>query len=120
MHELRVLCVSIRVAGLVNPKREDPVTTTTKTSRGQSGVREEARADQATRHAERAKTKVSERRARLDGASGWIADRAGQWSLDGPDWDFMEAQKYLWNPLMDFWFRMEIDGWENIPEPPVL
>src|SRR5436305_1853915 len=32
----------------------------------------------------------------------------------------MERQKYLWNPLMDYWFRMEIEGWENIPEPPVL
>ena len=32
----------------------------------------------------------------------------------------MEFQKYFWNPLMDYWFRMEIEGWEHIPEPPVL
>ena len=32
----------------------------------------------------------------------------------------MDRQKYLWNPLMDYWFRMEIEGWERIPEPPVL
>jgi 1-acyl-sn-glycerol-3-phosphate acyltransferase len=32
----------------------------------------------------------------------------------------MELQKFFWNPLMDYWFRMDIDGWENIPEPPVL
>src|SRR5438309_141254 len=32
----------------------------------------------------------------------------------------MERQKYLWNPLMDYWFRMEISGWKNIPQPPVL
>jgi 1-acyl-sn-glycerol-3-phosphate acyltransferase len=32
----------------------------------------------------------------------------------------MERQKYLWNPLMDYWFRMEVEGWEKIPEPPVL
>jgi 1-acyl-sn-glycerol-3-phosphate acyltransferase len=55
-----------------------------------------------------------------NGASGLVAERASQWSLDGPDWDFMERQKYLWNPLMDYWFRMEIEGWEHIPEPPVL
>ena len=55
-----------------------------------------------------------------NGASGMIAERASQWSLDGPDWDFMERQKYVWNPLMDYWFRMEIEGWENIPDPPVL
>ena len=51
---------------------------------------------------------------------GWVAERAGQWSLDGPDYTFMEFQKYFWNPLMDYWFRMEIEGWEHIPEPPVL
>jgi 1-acyl-sn-glycerol-3-phosphate acyltransferase len=32
----------------------------------------------------------------------------------------MERQKYFWNPLMDYWFRMEIDGWENLPDPPAL
>ena len=32
----------------------------------------------------------------------------------------MERQKYLWNPLIDYWFRMEVEGWEHIPEPPVL
>jgi 1-acyl-sn-glycerol-3-phosphate acyltransferase len=75
---------------------------------------------QAARHAAAAKRKVDARREKLSGASGWVADRAGDWSLDGPDWDFMERQKYLWNPLMDFWFRMEVEGWENIPEPPAL
>jgi 1-acyl-sn-glycerol-3-phosphate acyltransferase len=78
------------------------------------------RQNQAERHAEEAKEKVAERRAKQSGAAGWIADRASQWSLEGPDWRFMERQKYLWNPLMDYWFRMEIEGWENIPEPPVL
>ena len=32
----------------------------------------------------------------------------------------MDRQKYLWNPLMDYWFRMEIEGWEHLPESPVL
>jgi 1-acyl-sn-glycerol-3-phosphate acyltransferase len=32
----------------------------------------------------------------------------------------MERQKYLWNPTMDYWFRMEIEGWENIPPAPAL
>lgn len=54
------------------------------------------------------------------GIGGWVADRASQYELDGPDWQFMEYQKYVWNPLMDYWFRMEISGWEHIPEPPVL
>ena len=32
----------------------------------------------------------------------------------------MQRQKYFWNFLVDYWFRMEIDGWENLPEPPTL
>jgi 1-acyl-sn-glycerol-3-phosphate acyltransferase len=49
-----------------------------------------------------------------------ISNRASRWTLDGPDWDFMERQKYFWNPLMDYWFRMEMDGFEKLPDPPVL
>jgi 1-acyl-sn-glycerol-3-phosphate acyltransferase len=78
------------------------------------------RRDQAQRHAEQARRKVQERRDRQSGVAGWVSDRASQWNLDGPDWRFIERQKYLWNPLMDYWFRMEIEGWENIPRPPVL
>jgi hypothetical protein len=75
---------------------------------------------QAERHAEQAKERVAARRAKQSGAAGWISDRASDWTLDGPDWKFMELQKYLWNPLMDYWFRMDIEGWENIPDPPAL
>ena len=49
-----------------------------------------------------------------------MADRAGDWSLDERDWTFIERQKYFWNPLLDYWFRMEVSGWERIPEPPAL
>jgi 1-acyl-sn-glycerol-3-phosphate acyltransferase len=79
-----------------------------------------ARASQAKRHADAAARKASERREKQSGAAGWVADRAAQWSLDGPDWKFVERQKYLWNPLMDYWFRMEVEGWEKLPDPPAL
>ena len=87
-----------------------------------TGGRSRARGQQAQaqRHAEEAKKKVEQRRAKQSGAAGWVAERAGQWDLDGPDLTFMHLQKYFWNPLMDYWFRMEIEGWDNIPEPPVL
>ncbi|MEO6859227.1 MAG: lysophospholipid acyltransferase family protein [Solirubrobacteraceae bacterium] len=75
---------------------------------------------QAERHAEQAKEKMAERREGQSGVTGWVADRASEWSLDGPDYDFMAHQKFLWNTLMDYWFRMEIEGWENIPDSPVL
>src|SRR5256714_3465420 len=75
---------------------------------------------QAKRFARRARTRVDEKREKASGAAGWVADRAGDWSLSGPDYAFMERQKYLWNPLIDYWFRMEIEGWERLPEPPAL
>lgn len=50
----------------------------------------------------------------------WISERASRWTLEEPNWELMELQKYLWNPLMDYWFRMQVEGWEKIPEPPVL
>jgi 1-acyl-sn-glycerol-3-phosphate acyltransferase len=70
--------------------------------------------------AAQAEERMRERREGQTGAAGWVADRAAQWSLDGPDWDFFERQKYFWNLLMDYWFRMEIEGWEKLPEPPAL
>src|SRR3979409_137231 len=75
---------------------------------------------QAQTLAAKAKRKADARRQQQAGAAGWVADRAGRWSLRGPDWNFMARQKYLWGPLMDYWFRMEIEGWEHIPEPPAL
>jgi 1-acyl-sn-glycerol-3-phosphate acyltransferase len=55
-----------------------------------------------------------------DGISGWLAQRAGKWDLAGQDEATMQRQKFLWNALVDHWFRMEFDGWENLPESPVL
>ena len=75
---------------------------------------------QRERHAAKAREKMDARREDADGAAGWVAQRAGEWTLEGTDDTFMERQKYLWNPLMDYWFRMEIEGWEHLPEPPVL
>jgi 1-acyl-sn-glycerol-3-phosphate acyltransferase len=91
-------------------------------ARGNGRARDarDTRETQARRHAAQAKRKVAKRRKQQSGAAGWVADRASQWSLDGPDWEFVERQKYLWNPLMDYWFRMEVEGWEKLPDPPAL
>jgi 1-acyl-sn-glycerol-3-phosphate acyltransferase len=75
---------------------------------------------QRERNAAQAREKMEARREDADGAAGWVAERAGQWDLEGVDDTFMARQKYLWNPLMDYWFRMEIEGWEHLPESPVL
>lgn len=64
---------------------------------------------------------MNERREAAEGGvSGWISDRAGEWSLKGWDGQALHRQKFFWNPLMDYWFRMEMDGWEHLPEAPVL
>ena len=70
--------------------------------------------------AEQARKKADARREEAEGVAGWVADRAGDWSLDVDQGPLMELQKYLWNPLMDYWFRMEIEGWERLPKPPAL
>src|SRR3954470_13587815 len=67
-----------------------------------------------------ARAKVDERRKQMSGVSGWVASRAGDWSLDERDDNLMELGKYFWNPLIDYWFRMEIEGWEHLPPPPAL
>jgi 1-acyl-sn-glycerol-3-phosphate acyltransferase len=36
--------------------------------------------------------------------------------LNGPDPEVMDAQAPLWNALMDYYFRLEIDGWERLPD----
>ena len=77
--------------------------------------------EQAQRHAENARVAMRDKRDKQDGGvSGWVADRAGQWDLDGQDETTMQRQKFFWNVLVDYWFRMEIDGWENVEQSPVL
>src|SRR3954468_1615177 len=82
--------------------------------------RQPTRQQDADRFAKQAAKKVDERREQASGAAGWVAGRAGAWSLEGQDPRFMDLQKFFWNPLIDYWFRMDVDGWENIPKPPVL
>jgi 1-acyl-sn-glycerol-3-phosphate acyltransferase len=83
-------------------------------------ARARPRRRQAEKHAESARERAEAQREKQTGAAGWVAGRAGQWELDGPDYEFMKQQQYLWNPLMDLWFRMEIEGWEHLPPPPAL
>lgn len=80
-----------------------------------------SRPTQAERHAMQAAERMTQRRRKsAGGLSGAVSNRAAEWSLDGPDQASMELQKYFWNPLMDYWFRMEMEGWDRLPEPPAL
>jgi 1-acyl-sn-glycerol-3-phosphate acyltransferase len=87
---------------------------------GAAVKRRQAAGGQAKRFAEQAARKADERRENADGAAGWVAERAGTWTLDAQDYGFMSRQQYFWNPLIDYWFRMEMEGWENVPDSPAL
>lgn len=50
------------------------------------------------------------------GLAGVIAKRASDYSLEGPNHEFMHAQKHVWNFLMDHYFRMEFGGWHRLPD----
>jgi 1-acyl-sn-glycerol-3-phosphate acyltransferase len=76
---------------------------------------------QAKKFAAEAREQVEQRRQQAKGGvSGWISDRAGEWSLQSSGQQALHQQKFFWNPLMQYWFRMEMEGWENVPEAPVL
>ena len=40
--------------------------------------------------------------------------------LNGPNPELMNKQSGIWDTLMDRYFRLEIDGWERLPQEPVL
>jgi 1-acyl-sn-glycerol-3-phosphate acyltransferase len=76
---------------------------------------------QARRQADRARAAMEDKREEQEGGlSGWVAERAGKWDLSGFDETTLQRQKFFWNLLVDYWFRMEIDGWENVGDPPAL
>jgi hypothetical protein len=73
---------------------------------------------QAQQHADEARTSMDAQRSERDsGLTGWLNKRAGEWDLSGQDEATMQRQKYFWNTLVDYWFRMEFDGWENPARP---
>jgi 1-acyl-sn-glycerol-3-phosphate acyltransferase len=77
--------------------------------------------EQAHEQAEEAREAMDAKRSEHDdGITGWLNKRAGDWELSAADEPTMQRQKYFWNTLVDHWFRMEFDGWENLPDPPVL
>ncbi len=53
------------------------------------------------------------------GLEGLIAKRvaaATEAALDGPNQRLMKAQKPVWNVICDYYFRLEVSGWERLPD----
>ncbi len=55
-----------------------------------------------------------------DAVRGSNAGYGRREGLDGPDPALMKAQAPIWNVLMDRYFRLEIDGWDHLPNEPSL
>ncbi|GAC1327012.1 MAG: lysophospholipid acyltransferase family protein [Mycobacteriales bacterium] len=51
---------------------------------------------------------------------GLIDERANDWSLDDVDPAFQNRLLTIWKPIMDHYFRMEIGGWDRLPDAPTL
>ena len=50
---------------------------------------------------------------------GLIAKRvaaAAEHALEGPNQELMRAQRAVWIPLCDYYFRLETSGWERLPQ----
>ncbi|MEA2436152.1 MAG: hypothetical protein QOF65_708, partial [Thermoleophilaceae bacterium] len=47
----------------------------------------------AQKFARQSRAKMDRKREQAEGASAWVAERAGDWDLDAQDMQFMERQK---------------------------
>jgi 1-acyl-sn-glycerol-3-phosphate acyltransferase len=88
-------------------------TRTSRTSQGRQSSR-----DGEGRQRERRSS--SGARGTPGGLAGLVQRRAGKWSLDSIDPTFAHRQRHVWNLLQDHYFRIEIEGWHRLPDPPAL
>jgi 1-acyl-sn-glycerol-3-phosphate acyltransferase len=54
------------------------------------------------------------------GVRGVLENRTSDWSVGLPDQRFVGVQAPFWNFLLDRYFRMEVGGWDRLPEQPAL
>jgi 1-acyl-sn-glycerol-3-phosphate acyltransferase len=65
-----------------------------------------------------AKSGSAERRSKggIEGLIGKRVAAATEHALDGPNQTLMRAQTPVWDRLCKYYFRLEISGWERLPE----
>ena len=65
-----------------------------------------------------AKAGSAERRSKggIEGLIGKRVAAATEHALDGPNQTLMRAQRPVWDVLCKYYFRLEISGWERLPE----
>src|SRR5450432_2438139 len=47
--------------------------------------------------------------------SSLLRRRLDSWSVEPPNQTIGELQRPIWNLLCDYYFRLEVDGWESLP-----
>ena len=66
------------------------------------------------------KTSLEELDKTIDSLRAGTVANPQREGINGPDPRLMRAQAGLWNLLVDYYFRLEIAGWERLPAPPAL
>jgi 1-acyl-sn-glycerol-3-phosphate acyltransferase len=49
-----------------------------------------------------------------------IGSRTQKWTVAGQNADLMNKQMFVWDFLLDYYFRLEMTGWERLPETPSM
>jgi 1-acyl-sn-glycerol-3-phosphate acyltransferase len=60
------------------------------------------------------------RERNIESVSELIKDRLDDWTVENPDVGTMKAQMKIWDYLVDYYFRVELEGWEKLPASPTL
>jgi 1-acyl-sn-glycerol-3-phosphate acyltransferase len=56
----------------------------------------------------------------IEGINGMIGSRTQKWTVAGQNTDLMNKQMIVWDFLLDYYFRLEMTGWERLPDAPSM
>jgi len=54
--------------------------------------------------------------AKSNWIKGLLNSRTEKWSVEGPNADMMEKHSAAWDFILDHYFRVEMTGWEHLPD----
>jgi len=57
---------------------------------------------------------------KIESISDLLKDRLDDWSVESPSEETIKAQNKIWKYLLDYYFRVEMTGWEKLPSSPTL
>lgn len=57
---------------------------------------------------------------KAEGVSNQLKNRLDSWSVEGPSAETIQTQNKIWKFFLDYYFRVEMAGWEKLPATPTL